>query len=63
MSVNSGKKMDHNLSFSSRRSPVVCLHGSVASSQPLATDIGLGEFTCMLLCVCGYIKGSLIFFI
>uniref|UniRef100_A0A3P8WU46 Glutathione hydrolase-like YwrD proenzyme n=1 Tax=Cynoglossus semilaevis TaxID=244447 RepID=A0A3P8WU46_CYNSE len=41
MSVNSGKKMDHNLSFSSRRSPVVCLHGSVASSQPLATDIGL----------------------
>ncbi|XP_031715615.1 uncharacterized protein LOC116390274 [Anarrhichthys ocellatus] len=33
--------MDSDLSFSSRRSPVVCLHGCVASSQPLATSIGL----------------------
>ncbi|XP_049911783.1 glutathione hydrolase-like YwrD proenzyme [Epinephelus moara] len=33
--------MDTDLIFSSRRSPVVCLHGCVASSQPLATNIGL----------------------
>ena len=29
------------LSFISRRSPVVSLHGAVASSQPLATEIGV----------------------
>ncbi|KAM6962853.1 glutathione hydrolase-like YwrD proenzyme [Aplochiton taeniatus] len=33
--------MDADLIFSSRRSPVVCLHGCVASSQQLATGIGL----------------------
>ncbi|KAL6108312.1 uncharacterized protein ACO6RY_18875 [Pungitius sinensis] len=33
--------MQPDLAFSSRRSPVVCLHGCVASSQPLATGIGL----------------------
>ncbi|CAK6978591.1 glutathione hydrolase-like YwrD proenzyme isoform X2 [Scomber scombrus] len=33
--------MDTDLIFSSRRSPVVCLHGCVASSQPLASHIGL----------------------
>ncbi|XP_070765194.1 glutathione hydrolase-like YwrD proenzyme [Enoplosus armatus] len=33
--------MDTDLTFSSRRSPVVCLHGCVASSQPLASSIGL----------------------
>ena len=27
--------------FISRRSPVVSLHGSVASSQPLATEVGV----------------------
>lgn len=29
------------LKFNSRRSPVVSLHGSVASSQPLATEVGV----------------------
>ncbi|XP_068600009.1 glutathione hydrolase-like YwrD proenzyme [Brachionichthys hirsutus] len=33
--------MDTELPFSSRRSPVVCLHGCVASSQPLASNVGL----------------------
>ncbi|KAG7242292.1 hypothetical protein INR49_023967 [Caranx melampygus] len=33
--------MDIGLSFSSRRSPVVCLHGCAASSQPLASNVGL----------------------
>ncbi|KAM4629303.1 glutathione hydrolase-like YwrD proenzyme isoform 2-T2 [Polymixia lowei] len=33
--------MEADLTFSSRRSPVVCLHGCAASSQPLATGIGL----------------------
>ena len=28
------------MQFISRRSPVICLHGAVASSQPLATKIG-----------------------
>ncbi|XP_030583736.1 uncharacterized protein LOC115779290 isoform X2 [Archocentrus centrarchus] len=31
--------MGTDLTFSSRRSPVVCLHGCVASSQPLASSI------------------------
>lgn len=35
--------MDTDLTFSSRRSPVVCLHGCVASSQSLASNVGLGE--------------------
>ncbi len=29
------------LSFTSRRSPVVCAHGAIATSQPLASEIGL----------------------
>ncbi|XP_062306217.1 glutathione hydrolase-like YwrD proenzyme [Osmerus eperlanus] len=33
--------MSTDLLFNSRRSPVVCLHGCVASSQPLASNIGL----------------------
>ncbi|KAM8745716.1 glutathione hydrolase-like YwrD proenzyme [Acanthopagrus schlegelii] len=33
--------MDTHLTFSSRRSPVVCLHGCVASSQALASSVGL----------------------
>ncbi|KAM6922053.1 glutathione hydrolase-like YwrD proenzyme [Xenentodon cancila] len=33
--------MGTDLHFSSRRSPVVCLHGCVASSQPLASAVGL----------------------
>ncbi|XP_041791903.1 glutathione hydrolase-like YwrD proenzyme [Chelmon rostratus] len=33
--------MDTDLIFSSRRSPVLCLHGCAASSQPLASSIGL----------------------
>uniref|UniRef100_A0A3Q0SDK2 Gamma-glutamyltransferase 7 n=1 Tax=Amphilophus citrinellus TaxID=61819 RepID=A0A3Q0SDK2_AMPCI len=33
--------MGSDLTFSSRRSPVVCLHGCVASSQPLASSIGV----------------------
>ncbi|XP_038571137.1 glutathione hydrolase-like YwrD proenzyme [Micropterus salmoides] len=33
--------MGTELTFSSRRSPVVCLHGCVASSQSLASNIGL----------------------
>uniref|UniRef100_A0A3Q2Z448 Putative gamma-glutamyltransferase YwrD n=1 Tax=Hippocampus comes TaxID=109280 RepID=A0A3Q2Z448_HIPCM len=33
--------MDADLNFSSRRSPVICLHGCVASSQPLASATGL----------------------
>lgn len=35
--------MEADLTFNSRRSPVVSLHGCVASSQPLASNIGLGE--------------------
>ena len=34
-------KMAAPLKFISRRSPVVSLHGSVASSQPLATEVGV----------------------
>uniref|UniRef100_A0A674NTH2 Gamma-glutamyltransferase YwrD n=1 Tax=Takifugu rubripes TaxID=31033 RepID=A0A674NTH2_TAKRU len=34
-------KMEADLTFSSRRSPVVSLHGCVASSQSLASNIGL----------------------
>lgn len=42
--VTSSKvEMDKELIFCSRRSPVVCLHGCAASSQSLATSIGLGE--------------------
>lgn len=37
-------RMGTDLTFSSRRSPVVCLHGCVASSQPLASSIGLGKW-------------------
>ncbi|XP_047014081.2 glutathione hydrolase-like YwrD proenzyme isoform X2 [Ictalurus punctatus] len=33
--------MQDDLVFSSRRSPVICLNGCVASSQPLASNIGL----------------------
>ncbi|KAJ4943262.1 hypothetical protein JOQ06_005766 [Pogonophryne albipinna] len=33
--------MDTDLSFCSRRSPVVCLHGCTASSQPIASSLGL----------------------
>lgn len=33
--------MEESLVFSSRRSPVVCVKGCVASSQPLATNAGL----------------------
>ncbi|KAF1385394.1 hypothetical protein PFLUV_G00107290 [Perca fluviatilis] len=33
--------METDLPFSSRRSPVVCLHGCVASSQRLASSIGV----------------------
>ncbi|XP_005805284.1 uncharacterized protein LOC102228901 [Xiphophorus maculatus] len=33
--------MTADLPFSSRRSPVLCLHGCVASSQPLASAVGL----------------------
>ncbi|XP_063746729.1 glutathione hydrolase-like YwrD proenzyme isoform X4 [Eleginops maclovinus] len=33
--------MDTNLSFSSRRSPVLCLHGCAASSQPIASSLGI----------------------
>ncbi|CDQ88563.1 unnamed protein product [Oncorhynchus mykiss] len=33
--------MQPDLPFTSRRSAVVCLHGCVASSQPLASNIGL----------------------
>uniref|UniRef100_A0A8D3BDU5 Gamma-glutamyltransferase YwrD n=1 Tax=Scophthalmus maximus TaxID=52904 RepID=A0A8D3BDU5_SCOMX len=33
--------MNPDLTFSSRRSPVVCLRGCVASSQPLASTVGL----------------------
>ena len=29
------------LKFISRRSPVVSMHGAVASSQPLATEVGV----------------------
>jgi gamma-glutamyltranspeptidase/glutathione hydrolase len=32
---------DNHLSFQSRRSPVVCRHACVSSSQPLASSIGL----------------------
>lgn len=42
--AGSSSGMDTDLTFSSRRSPVVCLHGCVASSQPLASSIGLGEW-------------------
>ena len=30
-----------DIQFNSRRSPVICSHGCVASSQPLATQVGL----------------------
>ncbi|XP_024134504.1 transmembrane 4 L6 family member 18 isoform X1 [Oryzias melastigma] len=33
--------MDTKFTFNSRRSPVVCLHGCVATSQPLASTVGL----------------------
>ncbi|CAG2199982.1 ggt [Mytilus edulis] len=33
--------MSYNLSFHSRRSPVICSNGCVASSQPLASQIGI----------------------
>ncbi|XP_071130396.1 glutathione hydrolase-like YwrD proenzyme [Mytilus edulis] len=33
--------MSNNLSFHSRRSPVICSNGCVASSQPLASQIGI----------------------
>ncbi|KAL1022869.1 hypothetical protein UPYG_G00033530 [Umbra pygmaea] len=33
--------MQDDLTFTSRRSPVICVHGCVASSQPLASNIGL----------------------
>ncbi|XP_034532850.1 glutathione hydrolase-like YwrD proenzyme [Notolabrus celidotus] len=33
--------MDTQLTFASRRSALVCLHGCVASSQPLASNVGL----------------------
>lgn len=33
--------MDVALSWSSRRSPVLCRHGCVACSQPLAAEAGL----------------------
>ena len=36
-----GESYVQHLSFTSRRSPVVSLHGAVASSQPLATEIGV----------------------
>ena len=29
------------IQFNSHRSPVICSHGCVASSQPLATQVGL----------------------
>ena len=29
------------MEFTSRRSPVLCTHGCAASSQPLASEIGL----------------------
>lgn len=40
----SQSSMDADLSFCSRRSPVVCVHGCAASSQPLASGVGLGEW-------------------
>lgn len=30
-----------DIQFNSQRSPVICSHGCVASSQPLATQVGL----------------------
>ncbi|KAM9385269.1 glutathione hydrolase-like YwrD proenzyme [Pholidichthys leucotaenia] len=38
--------MNTDFPFSSRRSPVVCLHGCVASSQPLASSVGLEVLKC-----------------
>ncbi|KAF7202756.1 glutathione hydrolase-like YwrD proenzyme isoform X1 [Nothobranchius furzeri] len=38
--------MDSGLTFASHRSPVVCLHGCVASSQPLASTVGLDVLKC-----------------
>ncbi|XP_008404483.1 putative gamma-glutamyltransferase YwrD isoform X1 [Poecilia reticulata] len=38
--------MKTHLPFSSRRSPVLCLHGCVASSQPLASAVGLDVLKC-----------------
>ncbi|KAM4574778.1 glutathione hydrolase-like YwrD proenzyme [Fundulus diaphanus] len=40
-SAGSCSGMSTGLPFSSRRSPVLCLHGCVASSQPLASAVGL----------------------
>uniref|UniRef100_A0A8B9J7R5 Gamma-glutamyltransferase YwrD n=4 Tax=Astyanax mexicanus TaxID=7994 RepID=A0A8B9J7R5_ASTMX len=39
--MSARKDMQDSLAFTSRRSPVVCLNGCVASSQPLASNIGL----------------------
>jgi hypothetical protein len=36
-------KMSDDLNFCSRRSPVICNNGCVASSQPLASQIGIGK--------------------
>jgi gamma-glutamyltranspeptidase/glutathione hydrolase len=35
------EKVDPNFVFNSRRSPVLCRHACVATSQPLATSVGL----------------------
>jgi gamma-glutamyltranspeptidase/glutathione hydrolase len=35
--------MSDDLNFCSRRSPVICNNGCVASSQPLASQIGIGK--------------------
>ena len=35
------KSVKDEIPFSSRRSPIVCRNGCVASSQPLASSIGL----------------------
>ena len=40
-SNTSHNKNNNNLPFLSRRSPVLCRNGCVASSQPLASSIGL----------------------
>ncbi|XP_072516175.1 glutathione hydrolase-like YwrD proenzyme [Salminus brasiliensis] len=39
--MSARKEMQDSLMFCARRSPVVCLNGCVASSQPLASNIGL----------------------
>ncbi|TNM88194.1 hypothetical protein fugu_006415 [Takifugu bimaculatus] len=45
--------MEADLTFSSRRSPVVSLHGCVASSQPLASNIGLAALAVTEPCSTG----------